>query len=431
MKYTKILMIGCGGVGSNLLELWSHMKSPFKKYSITVIEPREINEYVLSLYPKLKHIKLAITQENQEKLLNNYLDNKTIMIDVSVNVDSIMLMKQCKKFNALFINTSIEDYQTKKKLPIEERTLYFRGLEADKLNKTADATLLHSNGMNPGLISAFVFYCLERYVKNLRDFKATKLLKDKKFNLLCNYLQLDTIHISEIDTQTTKLTSKPNTFINTWSAVGFQEESADMVQVAGNDGLKKTGFIESKIKKHIFYLKDRGMNVEHGSVCVDFNGNPVHYTGMMIPHYEPISLSEYLSNGEYCPNIYYVYKPSDIAHKSLNLFRENNYKLLVNDYVVNINDLINGSDNVGVTLYFKNGDIWWCGSCLSVEQVRKMGFKFASPTLLQVAISITTALEWLLKHQHKKVITSEEIPYNYMVDSCKPYLGNFYCKKLI
>jgi len=432
MRKFNILMIGCGAVGQSLLELWIIDKSPFNKFKITVIEPKDINPYILSLYPKLNHIKVALTKENMNDVITPYINKDTIMIDVSVNVDSIDLMKICKKNNSIFINTSIEDYKDHPhNQNIEIGTLYERGLQADKLNRTADSTMLHSNGCNPGLVNAFVFYALEDYTNKYGDRKDKELLKNHKFNLLSEKLGLDTIHISEIDDQETDMKLKDK-FINTWSAIGFQEESLDKVQIVGmDDSIKKElGFMKSKLKPHIYISNDIGMNTEHNSICCSLLGRPIKYNGYMIPHYEPFSLAEYLCNKKYCPNIYYVYKCCPIADKSLELIRKNNYKI-IDGYVLNAQDIKSGSDNVGVTLYFNNGKVYWCGSCLSINKTKSMGFRFASPTTIQVAISMTRALQYILnKAQHKKVITTEEIPYNYMIESCKKYLGNFYCKEI-
>ena len=43
---------------------------------------------------------------------------------------------------------------------------------------------------------------------------------------------------------------------------------------------------------------------------------------------------------------------------------------------------------------------------------------------------MTAAIEYLIKHKNDGLITTEEIPYMYMIEYCMPYLGKFVCKRL-
>lgn len=433
----KIFMIGCGSSGQGLLELWIRIKSDLKDKIITIIEPKDIPNELLELYKDIKHIKDGITKENMNKYFNEYVDENTFVINVSVDVDSLLLMKQTKKRKAMYIDSSIEDYEEdmKKEKPIEQKTLYYRGIQTEKQLKKIkihnSKSILHSHAMNPGLISSFVLYWIDWYVNNKSDSKMKKLLKKNQFGLLAKQIGIDTIHISEIDTQETKKEYKPNIFYSTWSSNGFQEEARDHVQIVGSDNeyKNKLGFHKSKIKPHTFYMEDRGMDTYHESYIFDDKLNTIKYEGMMIPHYEPFSLSEYLSHGEYCPNIFYVYKPCAIATKSLDKLRENDYKLL-NGYVLRGYDIDKGYDAVGATIILNNGELYWCGSILDIKQTRELGLIFTGPTCLQVAISMTRAIEYLLKHQKEGLITTEEIPYKYMIENCKKYLGQFVCKQM-
>ena len=434
----KIFFIGCGSSGRGLLELWQILpQNKLKEMDIKIIEPLDIPNELLDKYKNIQHIKGHITKENMEEIFNKFVDENTLVINVSVDVDSLLLMKNAKLKKALYIDSSIEDYEEdlKKDKPIEHKTLYFRGLEADKklkkIRSPKSKTILHSHAMNPGLISSFVLFWIDWFVQHNGDSKMKKHLKKQEFGILSKQIGIDSIHVSELDTQTTSLKYNPKTFYSTWSANGFQEEARDHVQIVGEDNIHKQhlGLHKSKIKPHAFYMEDRGMNVEHDSYILNDKLEVVKYKGMMIPHYEPFSLSEYLSYGDYCPNIYYVYKPCEIANKSLDKLRENNYELMPG-YVLRGYDITSGFDAVGATIYLKNGNVYWCGSILDINQTKKLGLKFTGPTCLQIVISMTRAIEFLLKHQKDGLITTEEIPYKYMVENCKKYLGQFICQKL-
>lgn len=89
------------------------------------------------------------------QFFNQYVDDKTFIINVSVDVDSLLLMKKAKEHKALYIDSSIEDYEEdmKKDKPIEHKTLYYRGIQTEKHLKkirTHNAkSILHSHAMNP------------------------------------------------------------------------------------------------------------------------------------------------------------------------------------------------------------------------------------------------------------------------------------------
>jgi homospermidine synthase len=435
----KIFMIGCGSSGQGLLELWQILpNNKLKEMDITIIEPKEIPNELLNKYKKIQHLSGSITKENMNKIFDKFVNENTLVINVSVDVDSLLLMKNCKLKKALYIDSSIEDYEEdmKKDKPIEQKTLYYRGIQTDnqlkKIHSPNSKTILHSHAMNPGLISSFVLYWIDWFVQHNGDSKMKKHLKNQEFGLLAKQIGIDTIHISETDTQTTNKEYKPNIFYSSWSSIGFQEEARDNVQIVGTDNeyKKELGFHKSKIKPFTFYKNSRGMDTLHDAYILNDKLQTVKYEGMMIPHYEPFSLSEYLSYGkDYCPNIYYVYKPCEIAEKSLNKLRDNNYQLL-EGYVLRGYDITSGYDAVGATIYLTNGNMYWCGSILDINQTKKMGLKFTGPTCLQVVISMTRAIEYLLKHQKDGLITTEEIPYKYMVENCKKYLGQFICQEL-
>lgn len=434
----KFVFIGCGSSGQGLLELWQTIKSKLRDYKIIIIEPRDIPSDITSKYKDISHIKISLTKDNMNKIFKTYIDDKTFIINVSVDVDSLLLMKKAKEHKALYIDSSIEDYEedVKKAKPIEHKTLYYRGIQTEKHLKkirTHNAkSILHSHAMNPGLISCFVLHWIDWYVKKYGDSKMKKHLKKQEFGILSKQIGIDTIHISEVDTQTTKVKYDPNIFYSTWSSNGFQEEARDHVQIVGEDNehKKQLGIIKSKIKPHTFYSEDRGMNVEHDSYIFNDKLEVIKYQGMMIPHYEPFSLSEYLSYGDYCPNIFYVYNPCDIAQKSLERLRENNYNIM-NGYVLRGYDITTGYDAVGATIILRDKRMFWCGSILNIQETRKLGLKYTGPTCLQVVISMTRAIEYLLKHQKEGLITTEQIPYKYMIDNCRDFLGQFICKELI
>ena len=121
--------------------------------------------------------------------------------------------------------------------------------------------------------------------------------------------------------------------------------------------------------------------------------------------------------------------------KCLEFIKNNNYKKPTQYYVFNQKNVINKDsyDSMGSTLYFNdNGNkrVWWSGTSLSNKQVLDLGFEYSNCTQLQVSISILAGIEWIMKHRNEGVNTIEEVPFNYVINRCKPYWGNFYCKQI-
>jgi homospermidine synthase len=67
---------------------------------------------------------------------------------------------------------------------------------------------------------------------------------------------------------------------------------------------------------------------------------------------------------------------------------------------------------------------WWIGTKLSIHEARKL-VPHQNATTIQVAISIISALLWMIQHPSEGVLTSEALPHEDMLRVAKPYLGQF------
>ena len=154
----------------------------------------------------------------------------------------------------------------------------------------------------------------------------------------------------------------------------------------------------------------------------------------MITHFEIVSLSKYLSHGDYTPTISYVYSSSPVSQKCLEMIKANGYKEPAEYYVFMQDDVINKAsyDSLGASLFFQDGRKFWCGTVLSNEHAMELLGPDAkmNATQLQISAPVLTAIEWMLENPNKGIITAEEIPYKYMLSRCIPYWGNFYCREV-
>jgi len=435
MKIDTFLLLGMGSIQRSLMELLNVDKSPLRHLKMICITPENIPEYIMKLQPQIIHIKKYITDDNMEKLLKPYLHENVFVVDLTVNTDSIAIMKLCKENNTLYINSSVEEYKKPKKPKNPEKlTLYYQDVQLEKEMKKIknDSSQIHSMGLNPGAISSLVLCAIMEYCKKYKPEKL-ELLKKDKYNIVCKDI-LEMIHISEFDNQEIRQKPKANYFYSSWSADGLISEALSPSFIASP--IKPKGYLKSKYNKYMYYSpKLRSMDCKTDSICLDTNGKPFPITGRMITHFETVSLADKLGYGKYCPRISYVYSCCPISNMGLNQIQKNEYKEPKYKYVFTQKDIINKDsyDSMGATLLFKDSRKWWCGTVLdNKETMRIMGKDcYTNATQLQVSIAVLAGIEWLIKHKHEDTITSEEIPFNYIINRCKPYWGNFYCKEFI
>ena len=115
--------IGCGAVGFCLLEIMKFEKL-FYNCIFVIIEPREIKNLKEVMKDReYIHIKTHLTRENIENVMS-CVDTHTFIVNVSVNVDSPMLLKFAKERGSHYIDTSLEQYDEFVHVRVEDITRY-------------------------------------------------------------------------------------------------------------------------------------------------------------------------------------------------------------------------------------------------------------------------------------------------------------------
>lgn len=427
-------MIGCGGVGRALLELWKLEHFPVGK--LTVIEPRQLPSWTFQMYPQLSHIRQGLNKSNLDSLLVPLLILRPFIVDVSVEVDALKVMSIAAEYKCHYINTSVESWEDKESGTLNthpnaliRRSLAYRQRQAKRISSRS--SLLSNMGANPGLISALAMKGLHDYTLTHGDETSRRLLESGKYSRLSHRLGLRQLHISEIDTQVSLKTRSRGHFYNTWSCVGFQAEALDPVQIG--EGSDLGSLVRNEYTYHnMRILPVRGVDMKHKSLVVDSNGETLPIRGYMIPHAEADSLSRFLTYRDYRPTVFYVYQCGVDADKSLQLLKRRQYKSISSDHchvLENPEIASGGYDSLGALLIFENA-IWWTGTVLSIEQVRELGFRYSGPTTVQVATSIHSAIKHLLERPRRGVIEPENLDWKYIIEHSRKYLGNLVSKRL-
>ena len=237
------------------------------------------------------------------------------------------------------------------------------------------------------------------------------------------------IHCSERDTQITDKPKQVDEFVNTWSIEGFREEgttTAEMGWGTHEKTLPKYAYTHKEGPKNQICLARMGINTWVRSYVPGWD-----IQGMVVRHGEAFTLSDQLTvwkNGKavYRPTMHYAYCPCDEAISSLHEMRGYNYKLNVNQRIMN-DEITSGADVLGALIMGHPYKSWWVGSDLSIEESRRL-VPHQNATTMQVAISVTAALMWMIQNPMESVRVADDLPHDYILKISKPYLGKWISK---
>jgi homospermidine synthase len=438
----KILFVGYGAVAECTLPiLFRHLKVPAKNVTVMDFENR-----AAKLKPwtakGVRFVRDRVTEDNMGSLLAKYVGPGDILIDLAWNIDALEILQWCRDHGVMYINTSTELWDPYKTgSHPTEKTLYHRHMNLRRMTakwKTKGATAVIEHGANPGLISHFVKQGLldigqkliaDKKVKGAAAKKIARLSAAGAFNELAQALGVKVIHCSERDTQITDQPKQVDEFVNTWSIEGFREEGTTTSELGW-------GTHEKQLPKYAFQHKNGPKN----QICIARMGINTwvrsyvpgwDIQGMVVRHGEAFTISDKLtvwkkSKAVYRPTMHYAYCPCDEAISSLNEMRGYNYKLNVNQRIMN-DEITSGADVLGALIMGHPYNAWWVGSDLSIEESRRL-VPHQNATTMQVAISVTAALMWMIKNPLESVCVADDLPHDFILKVSKPYLGKWISK---
>lgn len=412
-----VIFIGFGAVATAVSRMWEDVIR-IKIDKCVVIDPRDVTIPIEGA----KHIKRALKPDNYRIILKaaaKYLVTVDLIIDLSVYVEAMDMIAWARHNGYPYINTSVEDWPSRKwngrPETMFDRTIYAKHEKLiKKYGKERFPTIgVELGGQNPG--------CVSHYVKHaLRKLAVKHGIKSTNYAQIARRLGLETIHISEIDTTTTRSRRPKGVFWNTWSCVGFYTEASDPVQLGCGTHEIFTKY-EAVKRKYMAFLPVRGMDVRaHSYVPLSMTkGTPIK--GYLVPHGEASSITRFLECPDYRPSCYYVYQPCKVAIDSLNEIRENNYIMPEEWKVIGPDEGVKGVDAVGALLLFKNLPSVWIGSILSHSEVK---YPAVNATTAQVAANFLSSVHEIIYKSPKKGLTfAEDLDSASILTRAKPYLG--------
>lgn len=423
----KLLIIGFGSIGRAVLPLiFRHIN--ITPSQVTIITKKEDGADIAKKYD-VKFIVSPLTRENYQALLDQHLQSGDFLLNLSVDVSSIDLIKACQSKDVLYLDTCIEPWQggyTDKSLPSAERTNYALREKLLTLKKPGvkSKTAVVTHGANPGLVSHFVKQALLNIAKDNHLTIPTPTSRTEWANLACT-LGIKVIHIAERDTQISQAPKRTNEFVNTWSVDGFVSEGSQPAELGWgsherhwpHDGEKHEVGCQSAI-----YLNRPGASTRVRTWTP--LAGPFH--GFLITHNEAISISDYFTIKEgnvvrYRPTVHYAYHPCDDAVLSVRELEGREYEQQSEQRVI-FDEITSGMDELGVLLAGNKKGAYWYGSQLTIEEARKLA-PYNNATSIQVAVGVLSGVIWAMENPEAGIIEPDDLDYQRIMEIAEPYLG--------
>jgi homospermidine synthase len=428
----RILMLGYGSVGQAILPLvLRHIKVDLAK--ITVLEMGENADLFKERHrdTPIVYIEEEIVEQNMAEILSSLLVAGDFLINVSLNIDGIAIVKWCLDHDVLYIDTSIERWgkEPDETIPEKaERTLYHTHHKMHEMAKAyhnkGAATCVVANGANPGLISHFTKAALLD-VANAMELEFVNPKTRKDWARLMQATGTKVIHIAERDTQVIDKPKVKGEFVNTWSCEGFWAEGRAPAELGW--GTHETpepynGFIHLEGPKNAAYLNQPGVSTLIKS-WVPKGGS---FNGFLVQHSESITISKYFTVIEdnkavYRPTVNYAYQPCDAAIVSVHEFRGRELEIQDTKRIVK-DEITSGIDELGVLLLGHGKNAWWYGSQLGIGEARSL-IPGENATSVQVAASLLATIVWVLRHPNLGYVEPDYIPFRDILKIAIPYLG--------
>jgi homospermidine synthase len=427
-----VVMIGLGSIGRGMLPLLER-HFDFDGSRFTVIDPSDADRALVD-ERGARFLQTALTRDNYKEVLKPLLtegEGQAFCVNVSVDTNSLDIMRFARELGALYIDTVVEPwpgFYFDSKLGNEARTNYAlrETVLAERRANPGGTTAVSCCGANPGMVSWFVKRAMVNLAHDLDD-RAPEPKTREEWATLAQRLGVKGVHIAERDTQRAIHPKPRNVFVNTWSVEGFVSEGMQPAELGwgthekwkpANAGEHKTGCGAA------IYLNQPGANTRVRSWCP----TPGPQYGFLVTHNESISIADYFTvrdasgKAVYRPTCHYAYHPADDAVLSLHEMFGNAGRVQDKHHILTEHEIEDGIDELGVLLYGHGKNAYWYGSQLSVEETRRIA-PYQNATGLQVTSAVLAGMVYALENPKLGIVEADEIDYRRALEIQSPYLG--------
>ncbi len=424
----RLVMLGFGSIGQAMLPLLPR-ELGIKPGRIRIVKAREERTGIAAEFG-VEVLATALNEGNYETVLEPLLGEGDFLLNLSVDVSSLALIRFCRKRGAFYLDTCNEPWPGRydnPELSPSQRSNYALREEAlaFRLDKGSGPTAVLTQGANPGLVSALT----KRALLNIAADTGVEVDLPacyEEWAMLARRLDIKVIHIAERDTQISTQRKRKDEFVNTWSVEGFVDEGLQPAELgwgshekhwphdAGRHGFGSDAAI---------YLNRPGIATRVRS-WTPLEG-PYH--GFLVTHSESISIADHLTvrdNGSvvYRPTVHYAYHPCDDAVLSLHEVAGKNWKLQHRHRIMR-GEISAGVDELGVLLMGNARGVYWYGSRLSIDQARAIA-PYNNATSLQVVGGILAGMVWALRNPDAGLVEPDDIDHETVLEVAGPYLGD-------
>ena len=363
-------------------------------------------------------------------MLNPLLGRGDFLLNVSVEVSSIALIKLCWEKGAMYLDTCIEPWPggyTDPTVPAGRRTNYALREEALALragNARAPTAVL-THGANPGPGVAFRQAGAAQH-RRRHQVDAGNAATRGDWGELARRLGVKVIHIAERDTQVDHVPEAAGRVRQ--HLVGRRLRQRGLRSRARWAGARTSATSRATASATIsaacaaIYLMQPGAATRVRT----WTPRAGHFHGFCITHGEAISIADYFTVRDgaqvvYRPTVHYAYHPCDSAIVSVHEFAGRNYVQQERQRIL-MDDITTGIDELGVLLAGHKKNAYWYGSQLSIEEARKLA-PYNNATSLQVTSAVLAGVVWAMENPNCGIVEPDEIDFRRNLEICLPYLG--------
>jgi homospermidine synthase len=424
----RLVMLGFGSIGQGILPLLPRVLG-VKPGRVKIVKTSEDKTGIAAEFGA-EVVATALNEGNYETVLEPLLGEGDFLLNLSVDVSSLALIRFCRKRGAFYLDTCNEPWPGRYDNPemtLSQRSNYALREEAlaFRLDKRSGPTAVLTQGANPGLISALTKQALMNMAAQTHV-EVEQPTAYEEWAALAQRLEVKVIHIAERDTQVSMQRKQRDEFVNTWSVEGFVDE-----------GLQPAELGWGSHEKH--FPQDGGRHGFGSDAAIFLNrpgiGTRVRswtplegpYHGFLVTHAESMSIADHLTlreNGKviYRPTVHYAYHPCDDAVLSLHEVAGKNWKLQHNHRIVR-DEIESGVDELGVLLMGNPKGVYWFGSRLSIEQARELA-PHNNATSLQVVAGVLGGMVWALRNPDAGLVEPDDLDHEVVLEVATPYLGD-------
>jgi len=423
----RVVMLGFGSVGQGMLPLLPR-ELGVKPGRVKIVKARE-DETGIAAHFGVEVIATPLSEGNFQTVLEPLLGNGDFLLNLSVDVSSIALMRFCRERGAFYLDTCNEPWPGRydnPQLSPSQRSNYALREEAlaFRLDKRSGPTAVLTQGANPGLVSALT----KRALLNMAEethLQADRPTSYEEWAQLARGLGIKVIHIAERDTQVSDRRKEKDEFVNTWSVEAFVDEGLQPAELGWGSHEKHW---PEEAGRHGFGC-DAAIYLNRPGIATRVRSwTPLEgpYHGFLVTHAESISIADHLTlrdKGQiiYRPTVHYAYHPCDDAVLSLHELAGKNWKLQRKQRIMR-DEITGGVDELGVLLMGNAKGVYWFGSRLSIVQARKLA-PYNTATSLQVVGGILGGMVWALRNPDAGLVEPDDLDWETVLEVAAPYLG--------